>query len=403
MSEWVVKNLDEVVEYFIDYRGKTPDKKDSGIPLITAKIVKDGRLNTATEFISVEDYPLWMTRGYPEVNDVVLTTEAPLGEVALIKNKNVALAQRIITLRGYKNILDNKFLKYWLQSEQGQYELESRASGTTVFGIKSSVLKKIPISLPPYNEQVAISSVLYSIDEKIDLHHRQNKMLESMAKTLFRQWFIDDFENKITSSVLEQLIKLQSGYAFKSKDFTDTGAYRVIKIKNITGNVVDIKETDFLNTEIGEALSERFHLKTGQALIAMTGAEIGKLGLIPKNKEKLLLNQRVGLLKPQFYGAEYLAYLYLNSEIGQDYIQNAATGSAQPNISASQIEACPFPEINIELLKYHAKEIKIYFDKIVYNLGNIETLEKIRDTLLPKLMSGEVRIQYAKEAIASVA
>jgi type I restriction enzyme S subunit len=64
-----------------------------------------------------------MTRGYPEVNDVVLTTEAPLGEVALIKNKNIALAQRIITLRGYKNILDNKFLKYWLQSEQGQYEL----------------------------------------------------------------------------------------------------------------------------------------------------------------------------------------------------------------------------------------------------------------------------------------
>ena len=100
MSEWVVKNLDEVVEYFIDYRGKTPDKKDSGIPLITAKIIKDGRLNTATEFISVEDYPLWMTRGYPEVNDVVLTTEAPLGEVALIKNKNIALAQRIITLRG---------------------------------------------------------------------------------------------------------------------------------------------------------------------------------------------------------------------------------------------------------------------------------------------------------------
>ncbi|HDS5361261.1 TPA: restriction endonuclease subunit S, partial [Enterobacter roggenkampii] len=192
MSEWVVKNLDEVVEYFIDYRGKTPVKTGSGIPLITAKIVKDGCLQTPTEFISVEDYPLWMTRGYPEVNDVVLTTEAPLGEVALIKNKNVALAQRIITLRGYKNILDNKFLKYWLQSEQGQYELESRASGTTVFGIKSSILKKIPISLPPYNEQVAISSVLYSIDEKIDLLHRQNKTLESMAETLFRQWFILD-------------------------------------------------------------------------------------------------------------------------------------------------------------------------------------------------------------------
>lgn len=116
-----------------------------------------------------------MTRGYPEADDVILTTEAPLGEVALIKDKNVALAQRIITLRGYKNILDNKFLKYWLQSEQGQYELESRASGTTVFGIKSSVLKKIPILLPPYHEQIPISSILSTIDDKVDLLHNKIK------------------------------------------------------------------------------------------------------------------------------------------------------------------------------------------------------------------------------------
>lgn len=285
-----------------------------------------------------------------------------------------------------------------------QLDLSPYLTGAAQPKLNKASLNLIPLYLPVDElEQKAIASVLSSLEDKIDLLHRQNRTLESMAETLFRQWFIEGFENKKMHSDIKKLIKLQSGYAFKSKDFTDTGMYKVIKIKNISGNVVDINETDFLDTEVGETLAERFHLKSGHVLIAMTGAEIGKLGLIPKNNEKLLLNQRVGLIKPQFHGSEYLAYLYLNSETGQDYIQNAATGSAQPNISASQIESCPFPEINIESLKHHAKEIKIYFDKVVDNLGSIKTLEKIRDTLLPKLMSGEVKVQYAEEAIASVA
>src|SRR5205807_1831615 len=112
--------LKDAIERFIDYRGKTPTKTESGVPLITAKIVKEGRISEPNEFIATENYKSWMTRGYPEINDVVLTTEAPLGEVALLKNKNVALAQRIITLRGKKGICDNVFLKYYLQSNAGQ-------------------------------------------------------------------------------------------------------------------------------------------------------------------------------------------------------------------------------------------------------------------------------------------
>ncbi|HAS1768169.1 TPA: restriction endonuclease subunit S, partial [Enterobacter hormaechei subsp. hoffmannii] len=276
MSEWVVKNLDEVVEYFIDYRGKTPVKTGSGIPLITAKIVKDGCLQTPTEFISVEDYPLWMTRGYPEVNDVVLTTEAPLGEVALIKNKNVALAQRIITLRGYKNILDNKFLKYWLQSEQGQYELESRASGTTVFGIKSSILKKIPISLPPYNEQVAISSVLYSIDEKIDLLHRQNKTLESMAETLFRQWFDVDSNEKWQEKNVLDIFTLVGGGTPK----TSVAEYWTDEIPWISGG--DISS------------AHQGYLYRTEKSISLAGLQNSSAKLLPKNSTVISARGTVG-------------------------------------------------------------------------------------------------------------
>ena len=138
-NEWKEYELEDIIETFIDYRGRTPKKTNSGIPLITAKIVKQGRVNPATEFIKEEDYDGWMTRGIPLKGDVILTTEAPLGEVAQIKDtKKVALAQRIITLRGKVEIVDNTFLKYSLQSPIMQHRLFERASGTTVIGIKSS-------------------------------------------------------------------------------------------------------------------------------------------------------------------------------------------------------------------------------------------------------------------------
>ena len=110
MSEWRELKLADLIDKFIDYRGKTPAKTTFGIPLVTAKIVKAGKILPPNEFIAREDYDSWMTRGLPEIDDVVLTTEAPLGQVELIKDKKVALAQRIISLRVKKDFLFNPFL-----------------------------------------------------------------------------------------------------------------------------------------------------------------------------------------------------------------------------------------------------------------------------------------------------
>lgn len=119
-SEWPVLPLEECLDALIDYRGKTPDKTDSGIPLITAKIIKAGRIETPTEFIAVDNYDAWMRRGIPRAGDVVLTVEAPLGEVAQLGKEKVALAQRVVTLRGKKGLLDSTYLLYLLQSEELQ-------------------------------------------------------------------------------------------------------------------------------------------------------------------------------------------------------------------------------------------------------------------------------------------
>jgi len=99
-GEWTVRQIEDCMAALIDYRGKTPEKTSFGIPLITAKVVKGGRIETPNEFIAVDDYESWMRRGMPKPGDVVITTEAPWGEVAQLGQERVALAQRLIALRG---------------------------------------------------------------------------------------------------------------------------------------------------------------------------------------------------------------------------------------------------------------------------------------------------------------
>jgi type I restriction enzyme S subunit len=209
-----------------------------------------------------------------------------------------------------------------------------------------------------------------------------------MAEALFRQWFVDsDYSCKVSD-----LIEIQNGYAFKSKDFKDVGVNGVIKIKNISGNIVDIYNCDFIDELVASQIGSRFVVETGDILFAMTGAEIGKMGIVPQTERKLLRNQRVGIFKEKYNGSRFLAYLQLKSDYGQDYIDNTATGSAQPNISSSGIVNCDFPNISKEQIIIYSEQLSSLFAKIIFNLGQIRTLEKMRDTLLPKLMSGEVRV-----------
>ena len=159
---------------FIDYRGKTPNKTKSGIPLITAKNIKYGYLKeTPKEYISKEEYNIWMTRGIPKYGDVVFTTEAPLGNVAqlLLKGK-FALAQRAITFSLYVNS-NRAFLKYVLMAPVIRNEIEKKATGTTAKGIKASKLKKVLIPLPPLKEQKRIVAKVDELFAKCDILEKQ--------------------------------------------------------------------------------------------------------------------------------------------------------------------------------------------------------------------------------------
>lgn len=137
------------MEAIIDYRGKSPTKTESGVPLVTARVVKGGELLEPNEFIADEDYNVWMRRGFPKAGDVLFTTEAPLGEVAQLDGRKVALAQRLLVLRGKPSLLNNNFLMHALTAQAVRDQINARATGSTVRGIRQRELRKVMLPVPP--------------------------------------------------------------------------------------------------------------------------------------------------------------------------------------------------------------------------------------------------------------
>ena len=189
-DEWEERKLIEVCDY-VDYRGKTPKKTDFGIFLVTAKNVKDGYIDyeTSKEYISENDYEEVMQRGKPEIGDVLITTEAPCGNVAQVNKSNIALAQRIIKYRGHQNVIYNTYLKHYLLSSKFQAILNAKRSGGTVQGIKGSILHQQEIKYPKYDEQIKIGQYLDTLDNLITLHQRKLEHWKEVKKGLLQKMF----------------------------------------------------------------------------------------------------------------------------------------------------------------------------------------------------------------------
>jgi len=279
--------------------------------------------------------------------EILISVRAPVGDIN-IANQDICIGRGIASINSLFN--QNEFLFYYLKHSKN--DLLASESGTVFGSINKETLYNFPILLPPLLEQKAIADVLSSIDNKIELLHRQNKTLEEMAMTLFRQWFID----ANLDGTIGQIVNVQGGYAFKSKDFKLNGNHSVIKIKNITNSIVNINDTEFIDESVVENLDTRFKISSGDILIAMTG-EVGEMGIVPKTDKNLWLNQRVGLLREKYEGSRFLAYLHLKSEFGRNYIANVANGSVQANISASDIENCPFVQLSENEIKSYSKTI----------------------------------------------
>lgn len=416
MMNWHRYKLEEVISDFIDYRGKTPPKVSSGIPLITAKVVKAGVINEPNEFVPEAIYDKWMTRGIPEYGDVLLTTEAPLGEVAQLNFKHkVVVGQRLITLRGKKNLLDNTFLKYSLQTKEMQARLEAVATGTTVMGIKSAELKKVEIELPDLPTQRRISEILSALDDKIELNRRIIQTLEQMAQTLFRQYFVDgiDEENlpegwqKIPiGEIIEFAIGgdwgkeiLDEQHTVQSTIIRGTDLSSIANGKFNTAPVRFIKEKNFNKRQLhdGDIIFEI----SGGSSDQPTGRSMRISNKIIKSlNENVIPASFCRLIRPKsseisFYLSIYLQILY--QEGGTWEYQNQSTGISNFQFTYfTAKELITFPT-DIKYLKDFAELVRPIYQKLENNILEINKLTQLRDTLLPKLMSGEIDVMQSKQ------
>ena len=193
-ADWEVLSFTKSICSIVDYRGKTPEKQDEGTLLVTARNIKDGKIDydCSREFVRTKDFDKIMHRGKVKIGDVLFTTEAPLGSVANADRTDFALAQRIIKFRGFPDVLNNYYLKYWIMSDTFQQNLATFSTGSTAKGIKVSKLGMLKQIMPPLDEQKEIVDYLdektAAIDSLVAKKNRLVTELKSLKKSLIFEY-----------------------------------------------------------------------------------------------------------------------------------------------------------------------------------------------------------------------
>ena len=408
------------MEILLDYRGVPPPKASAGIPLITAKIVKNGRLLAPGEYIAVDDYGAWMRRGLPNPGDVVITTEAPLGEVAQIPEYKVALGQRTITLRGKQGVLDNDYLKYALQDEYIQNQLRSRSTGTTVLGISQSELRKILIPIPHFSEQRAIAAVLSALDNKIALNCRMNDTLEAIARAIFRSWFVDfdpvraKIEGRDHPGIPKRLIQhfpnsledLVLGDIPKGWNVETVGKHMI----NFDSQRVPVSGSERAKRQgtypyhgaaavmdyVDDYLFDGIYVLVGE-----DGSVVQNNGMAVTQYVwgKLWVNNHAHVLQGKGAVSTEQLYLYFCFEPVRPYV----TGAVQPKLSQGRMNAMPFVFAGEKICCAFGEMVQPLFAKWRSNADMNKSLAVLRDALLPKLISGELRMKGPEPNVEGVA
>lgn len=311
--------------------------------------------------------------------------------------------QHVAIVRADCKKINSRFLNYYLASPRMQAHMLSLAvgKGASRNAMTKQMIENFEVPCPPLEIQHHIATILSRYDSLIENYQKQIKLLEEAAQRLYKEWFVDlhfpGHENtKIVDGVPEgwekkkvgDLVKIKSGYAFKSKEWQSVGC-PVVKIKDISGTFVNNDSLDCVSEEIASKAIQ-YSLNSGDLVIAMTGATIGKIGLITENG--LYANQRVG----KFFLKEkrdlpFVFCLFKQETSLKQIIQISSASSAQPNISGLQLESLGiiFNENIID--KYNTKCIS-FFEQMIIIQAQIRLLTEARDRLLPKLMSGGIAV-----------
>ncbi len=382
-SKWNKKPIISLADY-VDYRGKTPKKTESGVFLVTAKNIKQGYIDyeSSQEFIDSSEYNEVMRRGKPKIGDVLITTEAPLGNVASIDREDIALAQRVIKYRGKDNVLNSHFLKQLFLSPNFQTEICSKATGGTVQGIKGSVLHQINIYTPNFDEQTKIADFLSSVDEKITLLNKQYILLCQYKKGMMQKIFSQ--EVRFNDENEEEFPE------WESKQLSEIAIVNP-KNKAIPSEFIYI---DLESVENGKLLKEQLISKDdapsrAQRLLAPGDVLFQLVRPYQKNNYIFLLDgdyvASTGYAQLRAkYNSSFL-YQLLHLESFTSEVMNRCTGTSYPAINSSDLASI---EVEIPCKKEQTKIanfLSALDDKIFAKKAELDNLKTWKQGLLQQM------------------
>jgi len=418
-KHWIPIELD-VEAQFIDYRGRTPKKTISGIPLITAKNIKNGIIKREPrEYIAKDNYDSWMTRGTPEFGDILITTEAPLGNVAQIDiTEKFALAQRAICLKFVINDI-SKYSYYFLRSYQFQTNLIENSTGTTVKGIKAANLKKMVIMFPPLAEQKQFAAKLDELLAQVDTlktrldtiptilkRFRQSVLASAVSGKLTEEWrknnlvSINEWKNLKISNIVK---KIEAGKSLKCIEVPPKkNEFGIIKISAVTWGIYDELESKTLPDNALFIESRRVNV--GDFLIsrANTIELLGNPVIVHEVTKNLMLSDKVLRLVMSKKDKPWLN-IFLKSNVGRREIEARSTGNqlSMRNIGQKALLdidiSKPCDEEQTEIVR-QVEQLLTFADKIEQRVKKAQSkVNNLPQSILAKAFRGELTEEWRKQ------
>ena len=398
MSEWKEYTLSEVLHLIGGGTPKTsiPEYWDGDIPWLSVTDFNNGRKYCYSAEKSITDKGLKeSSTQILKKGQVIISARGTVGVVSML-GKDMAFNQSSYGIDANPEYTCNDYLYYWLKNALSVFLTNSY--GAVFNTITKSTFENISILLPPLPEQRAIASVLSSLDDKIDLLHRQNKTLEAIAETLFRQWFVEEAQEDWEEVKLGNHVKCTTGYSYKSadlnpsknalvtlKNFARDGSFRMDGFKEYTGKYKDTQIVKQGNLVVSHTdITQEADIIGNPALVIDTG-----------QFETLIIT--MDLMKVEsnvdWLSKEFLYYLFKSPDF-KFHCLGCSNGTTVLHMSRNAIPEYEFKIPNKEKVIAFTQNIEPSIEKKLKNISQIRTLEKLRDILLPKLMNGEVRVEY---------
>ena len=401
-SEWRETSLGEVIELKRGYDLPQHKRVPGSVPLVSSSGVSD-----------------YHEEAKVKGPGVVTGRYGTLGQVFFVPDDFWPL-NTTLYVRQFKGN-DPRFISYFLR----ELDFFAYSDKAAVPGLNRNHLHQATVRYPTdVTEQRAIAHILGTLDDKIELNRRMNETLEEMARALFKSWFVDFdpvrakmegrdtglppdvadlFPDRLVESELGEIpegwiagnlgsyVEFQNGYAFKSIDWQNNGV-PVVKIGSVKPGLVDLRATSCVSPETVVDL-ERFKLNPGDILVGMTGYP-GETGLVPIHDPHPYLNQRVGRISaPQDHPENYAwIYAQVRNKSFKRHAEARAHGSAQANVSGRALLEYPVVFPGKALLKHYSDFATPLISRYLTNDAESRMIANLRDALLPKLVSGELRV-----------